>query len=183
VPFVLRLTAIEVQEEASWGINRPGWGWAIERSERRLVRAADLVLPVTSSLDSMLSRLGIEAGKRLRLDNAADLTVFRPGPRDETLVRTHDLDSAFVVGWVGGFQPFHGLHLVPAIGRLLREQVPRARLYLVGTGPLFNLVQETTRDLRDVVQLVGSVPHSIVPDWIRCFDVALILGDISANEY
>ena len=47
-PFVLRLEALEVREEAAWGVTRPGWGRFVERfGELNIVRNADLVASVS----------------------------------------------------------------------------------------------------------------------------------------
>jgi glycosyltransferase involved in cell wall biosynthesis len=184
VPFVLKIDALEVREEASWGVRRPLWGRTVERiGEERVIRQADLVVPVSPTLDSQLASLGIPSEQRLVLGNGVDLDDFSPGPPNADFRVEHDLRGRLVVGWVGGFRPYHGLSLVPDVARLLRDAVPEAVLCLVGTGDLFDAISESVDDVRDSVRLVGSVPHDRVADWIRTFDVCLLLADPGPYHY
>ena len=184
VPFVLKMDALEVREEASWGVRRPLWGPAVESiGERRLIAQADLVVPVSTALDAQVESLGVPRERRLVLDNGVDLDSFSPGPGDRDLRAAHDLQRRFVVGWVGGFRPFHGLSLVPDIARRLRDVVPEAVLCLVGTGDRYAEVARSVQDLRDVVRLVGPVPYERVPDWIRTFDAAVHLAEPGPYHY
>jgi glycosyltransferase involved in cell wall biosynthesis len=176
VPIVLRVDALEVREEASWGVRRPGWGRLVERvGELSLIRRADLVAPVSDDVDDELAALGIEADRRVVVPSGVDLDSFAPGEADVHFRRANGLDDRFVVGWVGGFRPFHGLEAVPEIARGLRSSLPGAVLCLVGTGPLRERVREQTRGLEDVVRFFGPVAHSEVPRWLRSFDACLLL--------
>src|SRR5438132_4246612 len=184
VPFVLKMDALEVREEAAWGLRRPIWGAMVERyGEMRVISEADLVAPVSRTLDSQLEALGIQADRRLVLDNGVDLAAFSPGPPDEDLRMEFGLHGRMVVGWVGSFRPYHGLSLVPEIARRLRDAVPEAIMCLVGTGDLFDAVASSVEAVSDVVRLVGPVPHDRVTDWIRTFDVCLLLADRGPYHY
>ena len=184
VPYVLKLDALEVREEASWGVTRPGWGSVVERfGEVRLIREADLVLPVSRTLDGQLASLGLPDRRRLVLDNGVDLEAFSPGPADADLRREFGLQGRLVVGWVGSFRPFHGLSLVPEIARRLRGTLPDAVLCLVGTGDLFASTKAGTDDLRETVRLVGPVPHDKVTHLIRAFDICLLLAEPGPYHY
>jgi glycosyltransferase involved in cell wall biosynthesis len=184
VPFVLKIDALEVREEASWGVRRPLWGRIAEAlGEVRLIHQADLVVPVSASLDAQLASLGVPPDQRLVLDNGVDLDHFSPGPPDDELRAKHDLGGRLVIGWVGSFRPFHGLALVPDIARMLRDCIPEAVLCLVGTGEMFDEISERIGDLRDTVKLVGAVPHDRIADWIRTFDICLSLADPGPYPY
>jgi glycosyltransferase involved in cell wall biosynthesis len=183
-PFVLRVDALEVREEEAWGIRRPGYGGAVERlGELRILRSADLVIPVSDVLDAELDHAGIGGKRRMVLANGVDVLMFSPGEADPELRRAHDLEGRFVVGWVGGFRPFHGLELVAAIARRLKERVPRAVLCLMGTGPLREWLVEETRPVQDVVRVLPAVPHEEVPRWLRTFDACLQLGNPEGFHY
>jgi glycosyltransferase involved in cell wall biosynthesis len=177
IPIVLRVDALEVEEEATWGLRRPGWGRVVEElGELRLIRRADMVAPVSEAVDAQLARAGIDPERRVVVPSGVDLGVFQPGEPDVEMRRKHGLDGRLVVGWVGGFRPFHGLDAVPAIARGLRERVPDAVLCLVGAGPLREEIATRVRGLEDVVRLIDPVPYREVPRWIRSFDVCLLLA-------
>ena len=180
-PFVLKMVALEGREQEGWGIHRP-WGSVVERvGEFRIIRQADVVVPVSAELDASLSSIGVPDNKRLVIDNAVDLELFAPAGNSEE-PRPRELGSRIVVGWVGSFQPFHGLHLLPDIARRLERDAPDVVLCLVGDGPLFQTVAAAVQG-RSNVYLVGSVSHEEVPRWIRCFDMAFLLADEGAFHY
>jgi glycosyltransferase involved in cell wall biosynthesis len=184
VPIVLRVDALEVREEASWGVRRPGWGPLVERfGELNLIRRADLVAAVSEDVDDELAALGIADDRRVVVPSGVDLDSFAPGEADEQFRRANGLDDRFVVGWVGGFRPFHGLEAVPDIARGLRSSLPGAVLCLVGTGPLRGRVREGIRGLEDVVRIFGPVAHTEVPRWLRSFDACLLLAGTGPFHY
>lgn len=177
VPFVLRLDALEVREEAAWGIRRPGWGGLLEdRGELNLIRRADLVASVSGSLDLQLAQAGIGAGRRMVLPNGVNVSSFAPQEVDADVKRELDPERRFVVGWVGGFRPFHGLDMIPRIAEGLRALVPNATLCLMGTGPEREAVAERTHGLGDAVRILDPVPHDEVPRWLAAFDACLVLA-------
>jgi glycosyltransferase involved in cell wall biosynthesis len=184
IPIVLRLDALEVREEAGWGVHRPGWGRIVENlGELRLIRRADLVASVSEEVDASLAALGVEDERRVVVPNGVDLDAFAPGELDSELKRSHGLDGRCVVGWIGGFRPFHGLELVPDIARGLRDSVPEAVLCLIGAGPLRSQVADRIRGLEDVVRIIDPVPHSEVPRWMRSFDICLLLAGRDEFHY
>jgi glycosyltransferase involved in cell wall biosynthesis len=183
-PLVLRVEALEVREEASWGIRRPLWGGLAERlGEIRIVRKADLAAVVSSVLDAQLAEAGIEDSRRVVIPNGVDTEAFAPGERHLDLLRAHGLEDRFVIGWVGGFRPFHGLQSIPAIARGLRDRLPGAVLCLVGTGPTRDEIEERCRGLEDTVRFAGPVDHEDVPRWIRSFDACLLLAGSDEFHY
>lgn len=184
VPSVMRVEALEVREQAAWGIRRMGWGRVVEKlGELRPILQADLVAPVSAALDAQLAELGVPADRRVVIPNGVDLERFSPGAADAELRRHLGLEGRFVVGWVGGFRPFHGLELLPDIARVLRQRVPGASLCLIGTGPLWGDVARHLRDFADIVHMPGAVPHGDIPRWIRMFDACLLLASDGPFHY
>ncbi len=183
-PFVLRIEALEIREEAAWGIRRPLWGRWVERTgERRIISDADLVAPVSETLDHQLGELGVPSDRRLVLENGVDLERFIPGPPDANLRRAYGLEDRFVAGWVGGFQPFHGLEMLPAMVERLIERVPNAVICLIGAGPMLGAVRAAVARYGSSVRLIGPVDHEAVPAWIRTFDACFMLAEPGAFHY
>jgi glycosyltransferase involved in cell wall biosynthesis len=182
-PFVLRLEGLEVREEADWGLSRR-WGSVVESiGEFRLIRGADLVASVSTALDNQLTTAGIESRRRFVLPNGVDLRRFCPGEPDPELRRTLGLEGRFVIGWVGGFRPFHGLEHVTDIARHFSSIVPEAILCLLGTGPLRDRIAGSLRGLEDIVRLLPPVSHRDIPRWIRTFDACLLLAGSGPFHY
>jgi glycosyltransferase involved in cell wall biosynthesis len=184
VAFVLRVEALEIREEASWGVRRNGYGRLAEKlGELRIMRRADLIASVSDVLDGQLEAVGVPRDRRVVIPNGVDIDAFSPGASDPELRRRHGLDGRFAIGWVGGFRPFHGLEMVPELGQRLRERYPRAILCFLGTGPLREQLIERTRGLEDTVRILPPVPHGDVPMWLRSFDACLLLGESEGFHY
>jgi glycosyltransferase involved in cell wall biosynthesis len=167
VPLVMKLDALEVREEAAWGVRRPrAWSWLVERiGELRILRRADVLLPVSEEVASQLALAGLQDRVHV-LMNAVDSQAFRPASSD-----TRGQDGVFTVGWIGTFRPFHGLELLAGMMELLRECVPGSRLCLVGAGPMLEPIRRSLAHHSDVVTFLGPVPYMDVPQVIRGFDV------------
>jgi glycosyltransferase involved in cell wall biosynthesis len=184
VPFILRIEALEVRQDVSWGLRRPMWGAVAERwGELAIIRQADLVAAVSDVLDAQLARMGVPQERRVVIPNGVDLTLFSPGDRDVDLLRAHDLEGRFVVGWVGGFRPFHGLDALPEIAHRLRSEIPSSVLCLVGTGPERDELGRRARGMGDVIRFVGPVARVDVPRWLRSFHACLLLARSTDFHY
>jgi glycosyltransferase involved in cell wall biosynthesis len=182
-PLLLRVEALEVKEERQWGVRRPGYGRIVESmGELPLFRAADLLLPVSRQVDEQLSEAGLEMARRYVLPNGVDVDTFSPGDPDPGLIGPPMTKNRFVVGWIGGFRPFHGLEMIPEIAARLSTRVPEAVLCLVGSGPLWKSLDAQTRLAQNVVMVPG-VPYLQVPDWLRTFDACLLLAPPGSFHY
>jgi glycosyltransferase involved in cell wall biosynthesis len=180
-PFLLRIEALEVREEREWGVRRPGYGRLVESAgELPLFRAADLLLPVSVAVDDQLAEAGLPPDRRCVLPNGVDVDVFSPGDPDPALTRR--FRDKFVIGWIGGFRPFHGLEMIPEIAAALAARLPDAVLCLVGSGPMRASLSAQVRETPNVV-LAPAVPYAQVPGWIRSFDVCLLLAPAGGFHY
>jgi len=183
IPSVVRVEALEVREEGAWGVRRPAYGSLIERlGERTILRDADLTAAVSPELDRLLGDLGVPAARRLVLSNGVDLERFAPGPPDARLLRL-GLAGRFVVGWVGGFRPHHGLQQIEPLARRLREDAPDVVLCLVGTGPLEAEVAQAARRFPEQVVLAGPAAPAEVPMWLRTFDACVSFAEPGPYHY
>lgn len=182
-PLVLRLEALEVREEAAWGIRRRGWGRLVDRQELAIVRKADMVASVSNTLDDQLAYEDVEAARRVVIPNGVDVAMFAPGAGDPSLRAELGLEGRWVVGWIGGFRPFHGLEMIREIAERVREAVPEVTLCLVGTGPERDGLIEATRALGDTVRILDPVAHDDVPRWLRTFDACLLLAGTGDFHY
>ena len=184
IPTILRVEALEVREEAAWGVRRPGYGGIVERwGELDILRRADLLAPVSHEIDRALERAGIPSARRVVVPNGVDIDAFRPGPPDEALRRSLGVHGRFVIGWIGGFRPFHGLDMMEPFVAALRARVPGAVLCLVGSGPTRSELEGRARALGDAVVVAGPVAHDDVPRWLRSFDACVLFSEPGAFHY
>ncbi|MEG3091054.1 TIGR04063 family PEP-CTERM/XrtA system glycosyltransferase [Sphingomonas sp. PB1R3] len=142
-------------------------GWACAR--------ADAVAVICEGLRGDLIARGLPADKIVVSPNGVDLTLFgQPAPRDEALARQWGLENgAEVIGFIGSFYDYEGLDdLIAAMPRLVQAR-PRARLLLVGGGPMEAALraQAERSPVADAIRFVGRVPHHEVERYYGLVDI------------
>jgi PEP-CTERM/exosortase A-associated glycosyltransferase len=120
----------------------------------------------------LLSR-GIPSEKITVIPNAVDPGEFNLPARDLVLSNKLGLTGKIVLGFLGSFYSYEGLHLLlEAMPGILRS-LPDARLLLVGGGPEDARLRTLTANLgldRTVI-FTGRVPHSEVQRYYALLDV------------
>jgi len=148
--------------------------WLTRQLETHAVRAADAVAVICEGLRSDLVARGIDSAKITVSPNGVDLDQFgAPVPRDPALTAKLGLEGADVVGFIGSFYDYEGLDdLIAAMPRLVRAR-PRAKLLLVGGGPMEQALrdQALASPFTDHIVFVGRVPHDQVEHYYAQVDV------------
>lgn len=151
---------------ARYRVTRAIESWACAR--------ADAVAVICEGLRGDLIARGIAADKIIVSPNGVDLTLFgAPTPRDESLAASCGLVGAEVIGFIGSFYDYEGLDdLIAAMPRLVAVR-PKARLLLVGGGPMEAALraQAEASPVADAIRFVGRVPHQEVERYYGLVDV------------
>ncbi|SMF64671.1 TIGR04063 family PEP-CTERM/XrtA system glycosyltransferase [Allosphingosinicella indica] len=141
-------------------------GWAVRR--------ADAVAVICEGLRADLVRRGTDPDKILVSPNGVDLDLFGdPPPPDPAFAATLGLNGAEVIGFIGSFYDYEGLDdLVAAMPALVAAR-PRARLLLVGGGPMEQALraQAAASLVADRILFVGRVPHQEVERYYALTDI------------
>jgi PEP-CTERM/exosortase A-associated glycosyltransferase len=147
---------------------------ATKMLETRAVRRADAVAVICEGLRDDLIGRGIDPGKLLVSPNGVDLTLFGdPPPRDEALAAELGFGDAEVIGFIGSFYDYEGLDdLIAAMPALVAER-PKARLLLVGGGPMEAALraQAAASPVAAHIHFAGRVPHTEVERYYSLVDV------------
>ncbi|WP_420143322.1 TIGR04063 family PEP-CTERM/XrtA system glycosyltransferase [Sphingobium sp.] len=148
--------------------------WLTRQLESHAVRHADAVAVICEGLRGDLIARGVDAGKIVVSPNGVDMDQFgAPVDRDPTLTAKLGLDGADVVGFIGSFYDYEGLDdLIAAMPRLVRAR-PRAKLVLVGGGPMEQALrdQAMASPFADHIVFVGRVPHDQVEHYYAQIDI------------
>jgi PEP-CTERM/exosortase A-associated glycosyltransferase len=148
--------------------------WLTRQLETHAVRNADAVAVICEGLRGDLIARGIDPAKIIVSPNGVDLDQFGdPVPRDPTLTAKLGLEGADVVGFIGSFYDYEGLDdLIAAMPRLVRAR-PKAKLLLVGGGPMEQALrdQALASPFSDHIVFVGRVPHDQVEHYYAQVDV------------
>ena len=147
---------------------------AIERLELFLYRQSAAVVALTDAFKRDLVRRGIDADKIEVVINGVDLPRYSPRPKDPLLLREHNLEGRFVVGYIGTHGLAHDLGNVLQAAERLRDR-PEVCFLFVGDGAAKpRLVEEArARALTNVV-FVDPRPKEQMPAYWSLCDAALI---------
>ncbi len=143
--------------------------------ETHAVKAADAVAVICEGLRGDLIARGIDPAKITVSPNGVDLDLFGdPPPRDDVLADTLGTaaDDA-VIGYIGSFYDYEGIDdLIAAMPALVAVQ-PRARLLLVGGGPMEAALkaQAAASPAAAHIHFVGRVPHDEVERYYSLIDI------------
>ncbi len=176
IPLVYEIRAFWEDAAVGNGVSQEGsLRYRLTRAlENRAVAGADAVMTICSGLrDDLISR-GVAPGKIGIMPNGVDLTLFgAPPPRDEALAGELGLDDGPVIGFIGSFYDYEGLDdLIAAMPRLLQHQ-PKARLLMVGGGPMEASLaaQAAASPAAEAIRFVGRVPHAEVERYYSLCDI------------
>lgn len=147
------------------------------RIDRWLFRRADGLVAVSSPLrDELVEVYGVAPERIVVLPNAADPDRFSPQVPAVERINGRTLAGRRVIGFVGGFYPWHGLPLlVEAFARLV-DRFDDLLLLLIGDGPERTAVERLVaeRGLTDRVILTGKVDHEWLPAHLATFHVGVM---------
>ena len=151
---------------AKYRVTRAMESWAVQR--------ADAVAVICEGLRGDLIARGVAADKIVVSPNGVDLTLFgEPVARDPALAASLGLEDAETIGFIGSFYDYEGLDdLIAAMPALVTAR-PKARLLLVGGGPMEAALraQAEASPVADAIRFVGRVPHQEVERYYGLVDI------------
>lgn len=131
---------------------------------------------VSSNLKRHIGWLGVGLNRIIVLTNAADPDVFNPEKVESDIRFKLGLKSKKIIGYVGGFYPWHGLEFLIKGLVEVRKDVPNVFCLLIGDGRqrpyLENMVKKTGID--QSVIFTGNVTHQDLSKYIAAFDIAVL---------
>ncbi len=150
--------------------------------ERRIFSMADGFVAVSSVLKHALIRMGIDGSCIEVMTNAADPDVFNPAISGVGIRRRFGLEDSLVIGFVGGFYPWHGVGFLLDAFKDICGSSKNASVLLVGDGPERKELE--ARVLRDGLEkrvfFAGNVDNKDLPQYVAAFDMA-VMPD--SNDY
>lgn len=167
-------------EEMLLGPGLPSW--VVERSFRAQAAAARALIVSSHSLAEALGEVREAAGKIQVVPNGVDVRAFTGG-NGTSLRRELGLERSVVVGFVGSFQPWHGLDLLLEAVAGVPDEL-RVSLLLVGDGPEREsvLARAARSGLADRVRAPGAVPAGEVPRMLAACDIGVLPGSNSYGQ-
>jgi glycosyltransferase involved in cell wall biosynthesis len=151
--------------------------------ERYVYNRVDAVVPVTLHLKNYVQSFGVPDSRVRVLPSGVDTTMFSPGPRNDSLLRSWGIEAGDpVILFMGTIYNFSGLDRVIKDFPRLLLRYPKAKLLIVGCGegePVLKALAAETGVSGSVV-FGGLQPYSALPDIIRSSDVCINPFDLNA---
>lgn len=177
IPVIYEIRAFWEDASVGNGTGREGSlrYWLTKKLETHAVKAADAVAVICAGLRGDLIARGIDPAKITVSPNGVDLDLFGdPPPRDDALADTLGIaaDDA-VIGYIGSFYDYEGIDdLLASMPALVAAQ-PKARLLLVGGGPMEAALKARAAASSAAAQIhfVGRVPHQEVERYYSLIDI------------
>ncbi|WP_226019102.1 TIGR04063 family PEP-CTERM/XrtA system glycosyltransferase [Novosphingobium sp. FKTRR1] len=176
IPVVYEIRAFWEDASVGNGTGREGSArYRLTRQlENRVVAGADAVITICQGLQDDLVARGFDRSRMAIMPNGVDLALFgSPLARDAELAEGLGLGKGPVIGFLGSFYPYEGLDDLIAAMPAIVEQLPDARLLLVGGGPAGDALrrQAAQSPASRAICFVGRVPHHEVDRYYALADV------------
>lgn len=150
--------------------------------EKKIFSEADGIVVVSTFLKSHLIDLGVDGGKVIVLPNAADPIKFNANLSGRLIRERYDLNNKKVIGFIGGFYPWHGLDMLIDCFADLQKEFQDLILLLIGDGPIKEKLENKVKKLNmeKNIRFTGRIDHGQLPDYMAAFDIA-VMPD--SNDY
>ena len=147
---------------------------ATRAMETYALRRVDAATTICEGLRADIAARGIAPGKVTVIPNAVNIADFSVGGvRDEALAAQLGLDGKVVLGFIGSFYAYEGLHiLLDALPAIIARR-PDIRLLLVGGGAQEAALRAQAEALGVAGHVIftGRVPHEQVQRYYDLTDV------------
>jgi PEP-CTERM/exosortase A-associated glycosyltransferase len=142
--------------------------------ESYVLKRANAVTTICDGLRQDIVARGIAPERITTIPNAVNVSQFPMiTQKDHALARELGLEHCVVLGFIGSFYAYEGLDLLVAAMPTIVQQIPNARLLLVGGGPQADAIRQQvqTLGLDSVVIMPGRVPHQDVNRYYSLLDL------------
>lgn len=181
LPAFLARVPVRVHGEHGWDVdNIHGQRWKPALLRRLHSPLVSRYVTVSQDLAQFLvQRVGIDAGRVTTICNGVDTDRFRPGQPPSALLPPHFAGDRYVrIGTVGRLQPVKDQKtLLIALAEVFQRRPDlreRARIVVVGDGPLRTELQTRAGALGLAEHVLFAGASSNVHEWLRTLDVFVL---------
>ncbi|WP_301003781.1 TIGR04063 family PEP-CTERM/XrtA system glycosyltransferase [Arsukibacterium sp.] len=142
--------------------------------EKKALRSADYVVTICQGLADQIAQWGVAKDRIAVVANAVDISAFNPVvSKDQELEHSLNLQGKTVLGFLGSFYRYEGLHILLDAFARLQPQHPDLRLLLVGGGLQEAALRAQAKDLNisDYIIFTGRVDHHTISRYYSLADM------------
>jgi glycosyltransferase involved in cell wall biosynthesis len=178
IPYILTIEADSFLEKIIKGKPLKGFhgGYALWEAKQTFNLANKIITVSEPAKLQLIERYRINPEKIEVVPNGVDVELFHPDLDRKEIRRGLGIDGGPVIGFVGGFQAWHGIDLLIDCFALVVEEYPSSNLLLVGDGPVRPEVERKINQLglQSRVLLTGLQPRNCIPEMLAAIDVGVI---------
>ena len=144
--------------------------------EQRILSSVDHIFAVSTPLkDFLVNERKTPEEKITVLPNGANPDSFNPQLESGAVREKYRLGDDTVIGFVGILRPWHGVDLLLRAFSSLVQDGTKAKLFIVGDGPMQEPLTEQARQLHigERVVFTGKVPHHAMASHVAAMDIAV----------
>lgn len=171
IPVVFR--ALDILNEM---VNYPVLRKPTLTLERRVYAGADLILTLSPKLSEYVIKLGAPEDRVGLLPLGVDTHQFRPSVDCSDLRKKWNIgEDEPVILFMGTLFDFSGMDIFLTHFSLIRQEVPRAKVVIVGDGPQRSRLEQLIKQLGfegDVI-ITGFQPFSSMPAYLNMATVGI----------
>lgn len=148
----------------------------LRRVESRMYRSAARVVCVTESSATHVRNRGADPTRVRFVPNGVDLDFWRRASRERGRTRLGAGDHDILATYVGTVGLAHGLGIVLAVARELRDRCPHLRFVIVGDGAELRALRDwAARASLTNVSFPGLLDRQRAADCVAASDISLVL--------
>lgn len=146
----------------------------LEKMELGFYHKSSHIVVVTQSFKQNLISRGISEEKIDVITNGFDEELYRPMPKNKSLIQQYQLQDKFVVTYIGAHGISHALDKIVLTAEKLKEQKD-IQFVFVGEGAEKEKIKAmaAARNLQNILFIDGQ-PKEKMPDYYNISDVSLV---------
>jgi glycosyltransferase involved in cell wall biosynthesis len=144
--------------------------------EKKVFLKSDAIFVVSSFLKNQLMGLGVPEARIFLTPNAVSGNVFNRYLNAASIRSEFKLNGKSVIGFVGGFYPWHGLDFLLRALSSIEKKTNNICLLLIGDGPEKETLKQISKELNISSEIIfcGCVPYEKLPGYIAAMDICVM---------
>ncbi|MGI6340312.1 MAG: glycosyltransferase family 4 protein [Bacteroidales bacterium] len=145
----------------------------LEWLELRLYRSATKIVTVTETFKKSIVVRGIDGDKIEVIKNGANLILFTPRERNQTIINELKLSGKFVISFIGTIGLAHKLSFILESASKIKDS--SIHFLIVGSGAEKRNLEYLVQSLKLTnITILDKVAKELVPEYLSVSDVCLI---------
>jgi len=139
---------------------------------------ADSVIAISNGIKKILINNGIPKNKIIGIiPSGVNVDLFKADTTDLALRKRYEFDNSANIIYSGSIDKERHLDILLNAIKLVKEQIPSVRLFMVGEGSARKNLETLSKklDIEDNIIFTGFVPYEEVPKYINISDIAIVL--------